>query len=130
MIAKMSELVLDGIRAVLESEYIAPDIIENYLDSCGRNVTLVSNSSRFDTAYCNKACEHVERFTYLFETGDMLQQKYLPWINNYPIIKENYIYPHEKLISSFTEKYGASVQSADAAELEITLDLLHLAKEP
>lgn len=124
MIGKISELVLDGIRAVLESEYIAPDIIENYLDSCGRDVTFVSNSSRSDTAYCNKACERVERFTYLFEAGDMLQQKYLPWINYYPIAKESYICSHEKLISSFTEKYGAPVQSADVAELEITLDLL------
>ena len=54
----------------------------------------------------------------------MLQQKILPWINHYSLAKENYACTHEKLISSFTGKYCAPVQSADVAELEITLDLL------
>ena len=77
-IAKMSELVKDGIRAVLKSEYVAPKIIEKYLDDCGCDLTFTTTASRSDVAYCNKACERVEHFVNLFESDDMLQEKYLP----------------------------------------------------
>lgn len=123
-IAKMSELVKDGIRAVLKSEYVAPKIIEKYLDDCGCDLTFTTTASRSDVAYCNKACERVERFVNLFESDDMLQEKYLPWINDDMIAKDDYSFIYENLITALIERYGAPVQSAHVAELEVELDLL------
>ena len=122
--AKLPQLMTDGIRAVLQSEYIAPEIIEKYLDDCGDDLTLTTTASRSDVAYCNKACERVERFVNLFEPSDLLQARYLPWINDDMIAKEDYAFIHEKLIATLTERYGAPVQSAHMAELEVMLNLL------
>lgn len=123
-ITKLPTLIKDGIRAVLQSEYIAPEIIEKYLEDCGDDLIFATTASRSDVSYCNKACERMERFANLFETNNMLQEKYLPWINEDMIAKENYKYIHEILITTLTEKYGAPVQSAHVAELEVTLNLL------
>ena len=123
-ISKLPELMKDGIRAVLQSEYIAPKIIEKYLDDCGDDLILTPTASRSDVAYCNKACERMEHFVNLFESDMMLQEKYLPWINDDMIAKDNYSFVYENLITTLTERYSAPVQSAHVAELEITLDLL------
>lgn len=123
----MPYLILNGIRGLLESEYVAPEIIEKYLAECGENVSFVSNSSRSAISYCNNACRRIEYFSNLFEPGDLYQTKYLPWINNdlcgYSTgapVRLNY----EKLISCLKEEYGESVQSASVAVLDVTLDLL------
>ena len=58
-IPKMPELILEGIRQMLKSEYIRPEIIENYLDDCGKTVEFVPNSSRSVISVCNQACERV-----------------------------------------------------------------------
>ena len=123
-ISKLPELMKDGIRAVLQSEYIIPEIIEKYLDDCGCDLTFATTASRSDVAYCNKACERVERFVNLFEPDSMFQEKYLPWVNDDMISKEDYTFIYEKLIATLTERYGSPVQSACVAELEVTLDLL------
>lgn len=123
-ISKLPKLIKDGIRAVLQSEYIAPKIIEKYLDDCGCDLAFTTTASRSDVAYCNKACERVESFVNLFETNSMFQEKYLPWINNDMIAKDGYAFIYKNLISALTEKYGTPVQSAHVAELEVTLDLL------
>ena len=123
-ILKLPELVKDGIRAVLQSEYISPEIIEKYLDDCGDDLTLTTTASRSDIAYCNKACERVEHFVNLFESGDTFQEKYLPWINDDMIAKECYEFIYKKLITTLTERYGSPVQSTHVAKLEVTLNLL------
>ena len=120
----LPELIKEGIRAVLESEYISPRIIEKYLEDCGSEILLASSSNRSDIAYCNKACERVQRFCYLFENEDMFEKKYLPWINDDLIGKEDYTFINTLLINALAEKYGSSVQSARVAELEVTLDLM------
>ena len=127
-IAKMPELIKDGIRAVLQSEYIASDVIDKYIADCGENLTFTTTASRSDVAYCNKACERVERFVNLFESESTFQEKYLPWINDDMIAKDDYSFIYENLITALTEKYGAPVQSVHVAELEVTLDLLTTCK--
>ena len=123
-ISRLPELMKDGICAVLKSEYIASDVIDKYIADCGENLTFTTTASRSDVAYCNKACERVERFVNLFEPDSMFQEKYLPWINNDMIAKEDYSFIYEKLVATLTQRYGAPVQSAHVAELEVTLDLL------
>lgn len=43
---ELPELILDGIRRLLECEYVRPEIIEQYLGELGQEVSLRANSSR------------------------------------------------------------------------------------
>lgn len=121
-LAKLPELIIDGVRGMMKSEYIAPEIIEKYLDDCGRDLTIVK-ASRSGVSYCNKACERIQYFSELFEPDDLFQVKYLPWIND-DIATSQCYFLTKKLLELLEEKYGAPVQSAQAAELEVTLKLL------
>ena len=120
LLPKLPELILEGIRTLLRSEYVRSEIIEKYLDECGRNVVFQANSSRSAVANCNKACERVKMFSELFEPGDLFQKGYLPWIN-YDISKHDFV--HEMLIECLKERYGGDVQSCRTLELEVELKL-------
>lgn len=117
-IPKLPELILEGIRTLLRSEYVRPEIIERYLDECGRNVSFFANSSRKTVAGCNKGCERVKWLSELYEPGDLYQQKFLPWLND-DITNGDYIY--EILLDSLREHYGDDIQSCRALELEVEL---------
>lgn len=120
LLPKLPELILEGIWTLLGSEYVRPDIIERYLDECGRNVVFQANSSRKAVAKCNKACERVKMFSALFEPGDLFQKRYLPWIND-DIGKNGYV--PKLLIECLKERYGEDIQACRALELEIELKL-------
>ena len=70
----------------MESEYIAPDIIEKYLDDCGKELVF-KTTQRSEVSYCSKACERVKLFSEIFVQGDVLQKPFLPWINDELIAK-------------------------------------------
>lgn len=120
LLPKLPELILEGIRTLLQSEYVRPEIIERYLDECGRDMVFQANSSRSAVANCNKACERVKMFSELFEPGDLFQKSYLPWIND-DIGKNGYA--PKLLIDCLKERYGEDVQSRRALELEVELKL-------
>ena len=117
---RLPELILEGIRTILRSEYVRPEIIERYLDELGRDVVFRANSSRSAVANCNKACEKVLMFSNLFEPGDLLQKRYLPWIND-EFGKNGYV--PKLLIECLKERYGGNIQACRALELEIELKL-------
>ena len=123
-IPKMQNLIFDGIRAMMESEYISEKIIEKYLDDCTNNITFSKTASRSLITYCNQACERVRLLENVFETNDMFQKKLLPWINDNPIALENFYLPVDAFVSSLKEIYGDPVQCANMVELEVTLNLL------
>lgn len=123
MLPKLPELILAGIRILLRSEYVRPEIIEQYLEDCGRDVTFYGNSSRAAVASCNKACERVKMFSDLLEPGDLYQPWILPTLNEDMISKENYAHAHELLLNLLRQRYGENLQSCRAVELEI--ELLH-----
>ncbi len=123
-IKKLPELIVDGIRAMMESEYVAPEIIEKYLNDCGRGIVLTTASSRSNITYCNKACERATFLSGLFDADDIFQKKFLPWLNDEVIAKDNYATVYKRFINALEEEYGAPVQSAHMAELEINLNLL------
>lgn len=122
-IPKMPDLIRSGIRALLQSEYVRPEIIDKYLDDCCREVGFVPNSSRSAVAACNKACERVQFFTNVFEAGDLLQQDLLPMLNYDLIPKQNYAYSYDLLIACLKERYGEAVQVCRGVELEVELKL-------
>ena len=122
-IPKMPGLILEGIRQMLKSEYIRPEIIENYLDDCGRTVEFSPNSSRAVITVCNQACERVQRFQNIFEAGDLYQYPLLPWLNNDLHPKAGYRYTYEVLGELLQEKYGEKIRGCRAVELEVKLEL-------
>lgn len=123
LLPKLPELILDGIRTLLESEYVRPDIIERYLDELGRELSFRANSSRKAVAGCNKVCERVKMFPELFEVGDLYQRKILPWLNEDFLPGRGYMKAHEAIIAQLHERYGEPVQSCRALELEVSLEL-------
>lgn len=124
LLPKLPELLLEGIRGLLQSEYVRPEIIENYLDDCGRQVTFASNSSRKAVTRCNMACQRVERFVNLFEPEDLYQKRFLPWINDDLALREERGYVYDVLLRMLGQRYGENVQSCRALELEVELELL------
>ena len=123
-IPQIQKLILDGIRSMMESEYISNEIIEKYITDCSKNITFSKTASRSVITYCNKACERVGLFSNLFDANDMFQKNLLPWINDNLIASNGFCLPCEILVSSLKEKYGEPVRSAHMAELEVTLNLL------
>lgn len=95
-------------KKLLDYLGVKPEIIEEYLDECGKNVFFQANSSRSAVANCNKACERVKMFSELFEPGDLFQKHYLPWIND-GIGKNGYV--PKLLIERLKERYGEDIQS-------------------
>ena len=120
---KLPELIREGIRALLESEYVRPDIIEQYLHDCGQEVMIRANSSRSLVANCNKVCERVKLFTEVFETGAMFQKSLLPWLNNDIVSIKDYYHPYDALIGELVQRYGPDIQCCRVAELEVELKL-------
>ncbi len=122
-ITQLPKLILDGVRALLQSEYVRPEVIEKYLDDCGRTVSYTANSSRKIVAACNKASEIMREFSLLFDPEDLYQSTLLPWINHAPVGSADFKFAHEILTELLKETYGENIHSCRAAELTVTLEL-------
>lgn len=118
----LPELILNGIRRLLESEYVRPEIIEQYLNDLGREVSFRSNSSRKTVANCNKVCERVAWFSKLLQTGEPYQQGIQLALND-DILGGDYLIAYEALIGKLQERYGDNIRSCRALELEVSLEL-------
>ena len=123
MLPRLPELLLDGIRGLLRSEYVRPEIIERYLDDLGREVVYRANSDRKAVAGCNKVCQRIQMFPELFEVGDLYQHRALPWLNHEPLPGKGYVLAHDALAAQLKERYGENVQTCRALELEVSLEL-------
>lgn len=102
---RLGELLLEGIRGMLESEYVRPEIIGRYLDDLGREISFAANSSRKTVASCNKACEQVKLFSNLFKAGDLYQRDFLPRLNMDISSANDYAYACEVLRRLLRERY-------------------------
>lgn len=122
-IPKLPELIFKGIRVLLQSEYVSPEIIEKYLEGCGKSVVYTANSSRKIVTICNRACARLDLFTNLFVSGDMFQKQLLPWINCEFITNNPNNYAHKILIELLKNAYGENILTCHAAELTVTLHL-------
>ena len=116
-------LVLSGIRRLLESEYVRSEIIEQYLNDLGREVSLRASSSRKTVASCNKACARVEIFSELLQAKELYQQEIQLWLNDDMLGNGKYLMAYEALIGQLQDRYGKDVRSCRALELEVSLGL-------
>ena len=120
---ELPELILNGIRRLLEIEYVRPEIIEQYIDDLGQEVSFRANSSRKTVASCNKVCERVEMFSELLQTQELFQQDIQLWLNDDMLGNGKYLMAYEALLGLLQECYGENVRSCRALELEVSLDL-------
>ena len=74
-------LILEGVRACLEVECIAPELIKRYLDDCGSGVTFTKTANRSLVARLNQLCTRVEFFAEEFTTGQLLQRQVMLRLN-------------------------------------------------
>ena len=120
---RLPELILDDVRRMLESEYVRPEIIEQYLEELGQEVAFFANTSRKAIANCNKVCERVKFFADLLDPDTLFQKDILLWLNSEVLPNAKYCYAHEVLIGLLQERYGENIVSCRALELEVSLDL-------
>lgn len=120
---KLPDLVIDGVRGLLESEYVRPEIIEMYLDDLGREVSFWANSSPKVVASCNKACERVKLFSDLLRPGELFQRSVLPRLNDDILPRGGYVFAYQALVGQLQERYGADIQSCRAFEFQVSMEL-------
>lgn len=120
---KLPELILNGIRRMLESEYVRPEIAEQYLDDLGREVLLRANSSPKTVASCNKVCQRINYLWEFLQPGELFQEHILPWLNYNIIAARDYQYSYEALLEQLQQRYGEDIRSCRALELEVSLEL-------
>ncbi len=119
---KLDEILIEGVRTLLEIEHIKPEIIEKYLDELGREVIYSKNLSRAASARCVKSVEHVERCGVDFIPGDIFQKRKLTVLNNSLFTDgKKYIFAYELLHKALKERYGEDIFSRDMLEIKVRL---------
>lgn len=119
---KLDELLIEGVRTLLESEHIKPEIIEKYLDELGREVIYSKNLSRIASARCAKAVERVEYFNVDFIPGDIFQKKNLTTFNNDLFtVEKKYMFAYQMLRDKLKERYGEDIFSREMLEIRVKL---------
>ena len=122
-IPKIDTLILDGIRTMMESAYIATDVIQKYLADCG-TILHTSTLSRSNISICNYSCERLLHYSDSFLPNDLYQKHLLSSIN-YDIDMRNksYSYFHDIFYSFLRERYGDNIISCQMYELRVVLDM-------
>ncbi len=126
-------LILEGVRACLEVECIAPELIERYLDDCGSGVTFTKTANRSLVARLNQLCILVEFFAEEFTTGQLLQRQVILRLNEDLFTikdsqKRDYFSVHERLGEDIRRRYGIHPYRCQAAEFEVVLELESLCR--
>ncbi len=125
---KLPDRIREGMRALMESEHIRPEIIDRYLADCGAGVAFMANGTLTASAACTKACARVAMFGEYFEPDDLLQKDLLPAINDELVgkteyNKTGYNYAFSLFIAQLAERYGEKILFRRAVELEVSLHL-------
>lgn len=120
----LPQLIQEGIRTLLRSEYIKPEIIEEYLEGYGGSVLFCANNVRAHVNYSTFACREVQNFAQNFCEDDLFQEDLLAHINAAPLASKQYQCAYESLAECFAQRYGNALYSCCMLELDVTLDLL------
>lgn len=127
-VKKLDQLILQGIKQLMESEGIGTDIVEKYLfhesaDLATPRISYTKTSSRKAVAALNKVCSNVE-FMIAHETEEVPSAIQGTGLNRMGFsMGDLWAYPCELFIEQLKEQYGGHVIQTEAAELTVTLDL-------
>lgn len=120
----LPQLIQEGIRTLLRSECIKPEIIEEYLAEYGGGVLFYANNVRAHVNYSTFACKEVQYCAQKFREDDLYQEELLQYINAAPLANKQYQCAYESLAECFAQRYGNALYSCGMLELDVTLDLL------
>lgn len=104
---ELNTLLLQGVRACLEAEHIAPAIIDRYIADCGETIVYSKTANRSLVARLNKFCERVDWFSENMCTEEVLQRKLLIALNDdYLTTEKEYRTPYDLLAAGLSRRYG------------------------
>ncbi len=78
----LKQQIVDGIRAMLATDEIAPDLIDRYVADCGQTITFTKTRDRSTVARMNKFNERVHFMANKFVSGSLLQKHCLRWLSD------------------------------------------------
>jgi hypothetical protein len=124
-VKRLDRLMLDGIRACMALEGIAPEAVERYLSEGNGNpqVSFGKLSSRKTVAALNHVCETVKFMAEREEVFPTEAQRLTLNRQVFHLDKGTLGIPCDLLLGRLRERYGEPIVRADAAELTVTLDL-------
>lgn len=127
-IKSLDRIVLDSVRVCLETEGIAPELIDLYMADCDDTVTFTKTANRTIVARLNMLCERAAWYAEALTTDELLQRQILPSLNHDFITDKSiplrhFFIPFEKFAQDIATHYNASPYRCRAAELEVELEL-------
>lgn len=79
---QMDQLLIEGIRRMLEAECIVPEVVQEYLQGCGLAIRYTKTKNRPAVAHLNQFTQRVERFTDGFCGEELFQPHILLQLNS------------------------------------------------
>lgn len=122
---ELDALILQGVRACLETEHIAHNLIDRYMADCGDTIVCTKTANRSVVARLNKFCERAEWFAKDMSMDEVLQRKLITPLNNdYLRMEKEHHTPYDLLAKELSRRYGTEdVYSCRAAVFDVTLKL-------
>lgn len=103
---QMDQLLIEGIRRMLEAECIAPEVVQEYLQGCGLAIRYTKTQNRSAVARLNQFTRRVEQFAEGFDGEELFQPHILLRLNNYVLSAgKEYSLTRELLRDGFAAHY-------------------------
>ena len=103
---QMEQLLIEGIRRMLEAECIAPEVVQEYLQGCGLTIRYTKTKNRSAVAHLNQFTQRVERLADGFCGEELFQPHILLQLNSDILSAgKQYSLPRELLRDGFAANY-------------------------
>ena len=79
---QMDQLLIEGIRRMLEAEGVVPEVLGEYLQSCGPTVRYTKTRNRSAVAHLNRFVQRVEQLADGFLNESLFQPQILLLLNS------------------------------------------------
>lgn len=122
---QMEQLLMEGMGRMLEAECIAPEVVREYLQSCGLPIRYTKTKNRSAVAHLNLFAQRVERLADGFFGEELFQPHILPLLNSdiFSATKD-YALTRELLRDGFAAHYpNRRVFQCPVATLDVRLHL-------
>lgn len=124
-ITRLEQLIMDGIRKMLDAEFIAPELIERYVKECGE-ITYTKTAGRSQVARLNKFTDYAYFSLGHNSCNNTLNPTVLRYVNHDFVSKGGgeLQYTRNLLYDEFVKHYGVKNPAwSDVAVFDIKLEL-------
>ena len=103
---QMDQLLIEGIRRMLEAECIVPEVVQEYLQGCGLAIRYTKTKNRSAVARLNQFTQRVKQFAEGFDGEELFQPHILLQLNSDILSAEKqYSLTRELLRDGFAAHY-------------------------